>query len=298
MKFLFMSPNNYQYRKLILTILFASVIFANLQCQIIKGKVVDASSNNALEYASIGVINTSIGTITNEAGEFNLNVEKSTSTSIVRFSMMGYEPVSLSIGELTDKDNIIKLNEKPIQLNEVSVSPNNVFRKIGITSQRNKVGLCGWGGDKRGKGHEIGSRFDLGNSISRIQKISFYIDKQSFNNCLLRMHIRSINNGIPDKELINENVLFNISKSSGWIDSDLNKYDIFLKGEVAVTLEWVNAFGVNLNNLKKMVKDKVKSSVILIPVTKSADCVYYRWGVEAPWSKIENQSPCMYLTIQ
>jgi len=293
-----MSPNNYQYRKFILTILFASLILATLQCQIIKGKVVDASSNNALEYASIGVINTSIGTITNEAGEFNLNVEKSTSTSIVRFSMMGYEPVSLSIGELTDKDNIIKLNEKPIQLNEVSVSPNNVFRKIGITSQRNKVGLCGWGGDKRGKGHEIGSRFDLGNSISRIQKISFYIDKQSFNNCLLRMHIRGINNGIPDKELINENVLFNISKSSGWVDSDLNKYDIFLKGEVAVTLEWVNAFGVNLNNLKKMGKDKVKSSVILIPITKSADCLYYRWGVEAQWLKTENQSPCIYLTIQ
>jgi len=98
--------------------------------------------------------------------------------------------------------------------------------------------------------------------------------------------------------LINENIIFNISKSSGWIDSDLNKYDIFLKGEVAVTLEWVSASGVNLNNLKRMGKDKVKSSVILIPVTKSADCVYHRWGVEAQWHKTENQSPCMYLTIQ
>ncbi len=72
------------------------LIQIKVSVQIIAGRIIDSKTNKPLEYASIGIINTNFGTITDTNGYFKVEtkVEK---LSIVRISMIGYEPQNLTL---------------------------------------------------------------------------------------------------------------------------------------------------------------------------------------------------------
>ena len=109
--------------KLLSAVVLFSVMVIHLQAQVISGKVLDASSGKPLEYVSLGVIDTPIGIVTNEKGEFSIDVKGQSSKAQVRVSMIGYKAQTFSIENLATKENILKLETEPIQLGEVTVKP-------------------------------------------------------------------------------------------------------------------------------------------------------------------------------
>jgi hypothetical protein len=264
--------------------------------QMIAGRIIDSKTNEPLEYVSIGIINTNYGTITNTNGyfEFEAKVEE---LSIVRISMIGYEAQTFSVKELLGKENVIKLNRSVIQLEEVTVKSGAETKIVGVTKRTLKGGFCGWGGDKRGKGHELGSTFDLGASFASIQSLHIRLHALSYDSILLRLHVRDIKDGLPHKELINENIYFTIEKSSGWAEIDLKGYNIVLKDEVALTIEWIKVFDLNKKNLVRVNKSKQKTANVLFSVKNNSGCLYFKRGVEGKWRKNDTQSPSMYLTV-
>lgn len=72
--------------------LFSLILFLRISSfgQDINGMVIDSETKLPLEYASIGIINTHAGTITDKNGDFSFKA-KIDSTSIIRISMIGYE---------------------------------------------------------------------------------------------------------------------------------------------------------------------------------------------------------------
>ena len=62
-------------RKLLLSVFFLlttfNVAFAQ---QVIQGKLLEQSSRNPIPYANIGIVNTSVGTISNADGSFSITV--------------------------------------------------------------------------------------------------------------------------------------------------------------------------------------------------------------------------------
>ena len=123
-------------------------ILAALNGQSIQGRVVDSNTLEPLEFVSMGVINTRIGTITNKKGEFSLEVNDLSSDSTLRISMIGYNSQTFSVGELPDEGMTIRLVVKPVQIAEVTVKPFGEAVKIGTTSFSRIGNWCGWG-DKR-----------------------------------------------------------------------------------------------------------------------------------------------------
>lgn len=264
--------------------------------QIIEGKVLDNSTNSPLEYASIGVINTRYGTITNEHGKFRLEIKETKDTSTIRFSMIGFETKLFKVKELIDNKKVIKLKRKTIEIDEVLVKPNNRQRKIGTTNRRFGK-ICGWEGNSRGKGHEIGSEFDLGNQPVRIESIHIRVHRQSFDSSLFRLHIRTIKNKLPDKELLGENILIPVTVFKGWTKFDLSNYNIIMKGKVAVSLEWLKVLGLDKNKLIS-VNNREKSANVLFSMNKKKGISFLKWGVEDKWRRTENGSPSIFLTVQ
>ena len=84
----------------------------------IKGVVV--SNNNPLEGATITIEGTKIGTITDQYGNFSLNISKIKNTKII-ISYLGYKPYEHTIVSYTDDIGLIEL-QKENQLNEVVIS--------------------------------------------------------------------------------------------------------------------------------------------------------------------------------
>lgn len=277
--------------------LFLFFLTLQLQAQLISGKVIDSSSEKPLEYVNLGVIDTPIGITTNENGEFSLDIKGQSPKAVVRISMIGYKPQIFQIEELTNKENIIRLVNVPIQLGEVIAKPFlGKLKKVGTTSSTFHGGVCGWGGTQGGKGHEIGTKIELGTSPVLIRGLHICLSKQSFESSLFRLHIRNIVDNLPSEELLTENIMIPITKNSGWIDVDLSKYNLVFDGNIALTLEWVN---VTTSDKTKFIQvNGKKEYCVLFNLKQKQGSIYTRWGSESKWSWKNGSSPSFYLTVQ
>ena len=71
-----------------LTLLSSSLLFSQNK---IEGIIVD-SLKNPIQYTNIGILNKSIGTVSNEEGKFILNIGKANLNDTLRVSCFGYKP--------------------------------------------------------------------------------------------------------------------------------------------------------------------------------------------------------------
>ena len=283
--------------KIFTTFVLFSIMTIQLQAQIIGGNIIDVSSGKPLEYVSLGVINTPISSVTNEKGEFILDVKGQLPVAIVRVSMIGYKAQTFSIEELTNIKNSIKLENIPIKLGEVTIKPYaGKSKKVGTTGYTWHGELCGWGGIQRGKGYEIGTKIELGSTAVLLRSLHVHLSKQSFESSLFRLHIRNIVNNLPSDELLTENILIPITKKSGWIDIDLDKYNLVFKDDIALTLEWVNVTATDKSRLIHV--GSKKEYCILFNQKQKQGGIYHRWGSESKWIWKNGSSPSFYLTVQ
>jgi len=95
---------------------------------IIKGKVIDSLTNQPITFASIGIIGTNNGTITNSEGEF---IIKAVNSDIkIKIFAIGYKTTECEI-HFNDK-NTLRLSPTTFSLKEVLVNPvdfEKIFRK-------------------------------------------------------------------------------------------------------------------------------------------------------------------------
>lgn len=110
--------------KLYTTLLFSVISICSFgQLQVFNGKITD-EQNTPLSSVSIRLQKNGIGTISNQAGIFKLNVPQSFLQDTVLFSSIGYAAKKIAVSQLSsDKQNVILLNSKTQILEEVIVKP-------------------------------------------------------------------------------------------------------------------------------------------------------------------------------
>ena len=114
------------FKYCIMTCIAVLFVTFSVQAQVdfteFSGKVIDGSSNKAIEAASLNVNETNISTITNSEGEFTLKVLSKYLDSKVMISILGYNTRVIPLSELSKTDNEIKLYKAVTELSAVSVS--------------------------------------------------------------------------------------------------------------------------------------------------------------------------------
>ena len=269
----------------------------HLNGQAIEGRILDSLRNMPLEYVSIGIINTRYGTITDQKGEFGLELQEVEPESMVRISMIGYKSQFFTLEELLNRNKVIKLVVEPFPIEEVTVKPFGEPYEIGTTRYTRLGNWCGWGGSRFGKGHEIGTRLELGDNPVHIRKLHVHVHRQAYDTSWYRLHIRDLKGGKPYRELLTSNIVVAIMEESGWVELNLDKYNIVVQGEVALTLEWLKVRGINEDRAMK-INDRVTSEYVLLNTKKNQGCIYTKWGVEGKWETGNRGSPAIYLTVQ
>lgn len=93
---------------------------------IIKGEVINAESNEALVFATIGLKNHNYATVSNSEGDFSLKLPSSVMDDHLTISYIGHETLELAIADINTKRDL-KIKLKPIYVNllELSVFPDN-----------------------------------------------------------------------------------------------------------------------------------------------------------------------------
>ncbi len=185
----------------------------------------------------------------------------------------------------------------PIPLAEVSITPLGEPYSIGTTQYNRHGNWCGWGGSRFGKGHEIGTKMDLGDQPVHIRKLHVHVHRQAYDTIWFRLHIRSLKDEKPFDELLTSNVIVAIDEEKGWVELDLDKYKIVQQGEVSISLEWLKISGINEDRAMK-INQKVTTEYLLFNTKKNQGIIFTRWGVEGKWNTGSEGSPAMYLTVQ
>lgn len=131
--------------KRLLTVLFIAFFCSNFalgQGQItkIRGKVLDAQTNEPLPYVNVTFKNTTQGTITSEKGEFFLESRTATDTLVVSF--VGYKPTMLRVKKGVYQEVSVNLEPEAIELEAVVVKPgesqaNRIIRNIIANKDKN-----------------------------------------------------------------------------------------------------------------------------------------------------------------
>ncbi len=88
---------------------------------IIRGSVVDTRSGKALPYATIALHGTSLGSITNETGNFAFKIPAELANPILVVSYMGYKNLLRPISYPVEGDITFKLERQTIPLQEVII---------------------------------------------------------------------------------------------------------------------------------------------------------------------------------
>ncbi len=266
----------------------------NTSGQIIKGQILDSKTNKSLEYVSVGIINTSFGAITDDKGYFEFGYKDLDSSSTVRVSMIGYENQIFSIQDLSQKDQVIRLTETCYEIAEIIITP-KIEKIIGANGFNKFKGWSGWNVRHIRKGCEIGIKLNLGNKPVKIKSLHVLLHRQAFDTTLYRLHIRRINDTLIKNELLNENIIVSITNESGWAEIDLHHYNLIFEGEIGLTLEMLDAIGLNEDRAMK-INDRIQKNYILLNNKKNQTGLI-RWGPEAKWIINNDNSPSIYLTI-
>lgn len=109
-------------KNVFLFLLLAVPFLSSAQDITISARVVDKETNQPLEYASVGLKSTAIGTISNHLGEFDFHMPSEYRNEVMVVSMMGYRNFEAPVWSMTGEFQVIKLEKSPIVLQEIVVS--------------------------------------------------------------------------------------------------------------------------------------------------------------------------------
>ncbi|MEZ4998790.1 MAG: carboxypeptidase-like regulatory domain-containing protein [Bacteroidales bacterium] len=112
----------------------------------IRGRVVDAETNQPLVFASIAVQGSNVSTVTNLDGEFTLKLAGS-ETGNLEFSYVGYKNRVMSIDDMktNGQRNVVELETAMIPIKEVIVKPlvpEEIMEKVISSFDENYPGLA------------------------------------------------------------------------------------------------------------------------------------------------------------
>ncbi len=265
-----------------------------MEGQVIKGYISDASTNEPIEFGSIGILHTYCGTLTNEQGYFELESVNIDSLAKLRVSMIGYEQIEYKIADVLNRELSISLKRKIYDIREVNILPGKE-RLVGQKGYNPVQGWSGWRGTKSRKGHELGFKANLGDNPVKIISLHVRLHRQAFDTSYFRLHIRAANDTLILDELLNENIYLVITSEKGWVAIDLEQYNLVFSGRVALTLEWLKVAGLNPER-KMYINGEMQDDYILLKNKKNQTGLYRR-GTEANWQINEKHSPAMYLNI-
>ncbi len=208
--------------------------------QILSGRIRDKKSNLPLPFVNIGILNKDRGTTSNIKGEFDLSLSESDLNDTLRISMVGYEPKEIYLKDIFKKQKQIlniQLQEKTNELKEIVI----VDKKLTTKVLGNKTDSKFFGGKfaSGDLGSEIAIRINIKDTPTYLETFKFNISYNRGDTARFRVNIYDVKTGIPNKNILTDNVILSINGNAGKIEIDLSKYNVVVNDDFFIALEWI-----------------------------------------------------------
>jgi hypothetical protein len=229
----------------ILSILFSCPAIGQIT---IKGTLLENGDRSPIAYANLGILNSSIGTISNADGSFELTIPEVHRKDSLLVAALGYNRKSVYIPSIADPC-IIYLDENVTVLHNITVKSKKIKPAKSVVLGNRFYNASSIYFDSISGGSamallienkppnhdpELRLPYYITNAKIRISHNAF--DK-------LRIRIRFLSPdslGLPGIDLTNNNIIVNSSITKGWLSVDLTKYNIVItKPRFFLVVEWL-----------------------------------------------------------
>jgi len=209
------------------------------------GQVIDAATKEPLPYVNIGLLNKNIGTVSDETGYFELEVNTEQNIrDTLRFSMIGFETKSYTLNDFINQNEIeVYLTEKSTALDEVILSSKrkNYQTKILGNKTTSKALYAAFTSNKLG--NEMGFIVRARKHPMILKKFNISLVENDYGPIKFRLNIYDVLNGLPNKTLLADNLFIETEESSGIVSLDLTPYEIILDQDFFIAIEWIEDLG-------------------------------------------------------
>ncbi|MEL6390863.1 MAG: carboxypeptidase-like regulatory domain-containing protein [Bacteroidota bacterium] len=199
------------------------------------GTTMDAQTKEPIPYVNIGIKNSAMGTVSDDLGNYNLQVGSSGDS--IFFSAIGYEVNVLSSSEVLRQGQVY-LQPKSYEIPEVQIVAQKLDGKEKILGVRNKKRGLSIGFGSRNLGTEIGAAIAI-REATYIKNANFVLNHADGDSLLFRVNIYDYRNKIVGDNLLKDNVLISTKQRRGKVSVDLSSLHIILDHDVLLTLEWI-----------------------------------------------------------
>ena len=205
----------------------------------LSGVVYDANTKSAIEFVNIGVIDSTIGTVSDEQGAFSLKgVAENPS---VKFSSIGYESKTVSVATLRLSPSVylspISYQVETVNINAQKFGPE---KKIGKEIKRKNTI---WGLPfSYYLGAEIGTKIKI-NRETIIKSVHFGMHARSPDSILFRINLYDYKNGKTGKNLITKNVYAYTHEVADYGTIDLSDLNIVVYDDVLLSVQIIKKEG-------------------------------------------------------
>lgn len=229
--------------RLILLYLAFTLSLPAIRAQSIGSRVVDRKTGQPVIYANVGIPGKSVGTTTDEQGQFRLTIPATYDRDTVYISMLGYEPATVPVSRLRSGTPVVYLDKKQAALKEVTVKYKKPrHHRLGNSTTSRSV-VVGFSGNSL-MGYEIGTLMSIKRAPTRIDSVRFNISECSYDTVFYRLNVyeRTRDTLI---NILNEPIYVNVTRNNVGqkIVVDLRRYHLVAVHDFVVTLEVVRDLG-------------------------------------------------------
>ena len=209
------------------------------------GQVIDALTEEPIPYVNIGLVDENIGTVSDEQGYFQLEIDPlQYSQSNLRFSMIGFESKTYVLQEYLQKELlIIPLTEESTELEEVVVSPKRTQFETKILGNKTTTKFIYAAFTTNKLGNEMGFVVRQRKRPMILKKFNISLVENDYGFIRFRLNFYSVENGLPTSTLLKENIIIETDATSGIVSKDLAPYEIVIDEDFFVSIEWIEDLG-------------------------------------------------------
>ena len=213
--------------------------------QQISGTVFDKNSETPIEFVNIGIVGKNIGTVSDQNGNYTLQISPEYHNDTLLFSYIGYHSYYVGVSDFINLNSRnAYLEPKKIELAEVIIRPRPYRveeRTLGVTTRNIRLEGCLRDSIN---GMELGLLIKNDNRIF-LKEINLNVSECTYDSVFYRINIYKARSDLQFENILTNTVYVNFSRKevNDKIIIDLRQIYIELIGDFLVTFEAVKYLG-------------------------------------------------------
>lgn len=217
-------------------VLVSMPVFAQ---QKISGYIKDQKTSQPIPFPSIGIRGTQRGTIGDQNGYFELEVNPISDS--LKISVIGYQHLSIAANNLTAKPASIYLKPEAYTLQEVTVKASDTkYQYLGTKKYSEKICTAFVGENDNWRGEQAAiMAINKEKKEVYFESFGFFIVKNEYSDSLqFRLMLYEVDSaGYPGATFLKKPILFKTNAKKGEVRIDLTPYNLTWNRDFFISLE-------------------------------------------------------------